>query len=166
MSMNKQQLVEENMNLVHYLIKTYYPTFSSDEDIIQAGMVGLCQAANTWDEKLSSFSTYASRCILNSIRKEFSARKKHHGLLSLDYEVGGEEGTIPFGDLLEGDKDIDFVDIEPVMKRLSPTEREVLSLLTSGMSPSDITHKYGWTKQRTNNIMRKIRLVWRNYNGD
>lgn len=164
--MNKQQLVEENMNLVHYLIKTYYPTFSADEDIIQAGMVGLCRAANTWDEELSAFSTFASRCVLNDIRKELRARKKHNGTLSLDYEVGGEEGTVQFGDLLEGEQDIDFVDIEPVMKKLRPIEREVLSLLAAGVSPSDITRKYGWTKQRTNNIMRKIRLVWRNYNGD
>lgn len=154
------------MNLVHFLIKTYYPTFSADEDVIQAGMVGLCRAANAWNEELSNFSTFASRCILNDIRKELRSRKKQQGTLSLDYEVGGEDGTVPFGDLLEGEQDIDFVDIEPVMKKLRPIEREVLALLAAGVSPSDITRKYGWTKQRTNNIMRKIRLVWRNYNGD
>lgn len=166
MSMNKQQLIEENMNLVYFVINTYYPTFRADEDVIQAGMLGLCRAADTWNEELSKFSTYASRCILNHIRKELTSRKKHQGLLSLDYEVNGEEGTIPFGDLLEGDSDIDFVDVEPIMDKLNPTEREVLSLLASGMSPNDITDKFGWSKQRTNNIMRKIRLVWRNYNGD
>lgn len=164
--MKNERLVEDNMNLVHFIIKTYYPTFTTDEDIIQAGMLGLCRAANAWDGESSKFSTFASRCIINDIRNEFTRRRKHYGLLSLDYEVGGEDGTVPFGDLLEGEQDIDFVDIEPVMKRLRPIEREVLSLLAAGASPSDITRKYGWTKQRTNNIMRKIRLVWRNYNGD
>lgn len=154
------------MNLVHFIIKTYYPTFSADEDIIQAGMVGLCQAANTWNEDGSTFSTYASRCIRNSICKEFVARKKHHGLLSLDYEVTTDDGGVPFGDLIEGDKDIDFIDIDPVMKKLTPTEREVLTLLADGLSPSEITEKFGWSRERTNFIMRKIRLVWRNYNGD
>lgn len=154
------------MNLVYFLINKYYPSFVADEDIIQAGMLGLCRAANTWDETLSTFSTYASKCVLNEICKEFRARKKQHGVLSLDYEVSGEDGTIPFGDLLEGEQDVDFVDIEPVMDRLSPNEREVFALLASGLSPNEITEKFGWSKERTNFIMRKIRLVWRNYNGD
>lgn len=164
--MNKKELIEENMNLVYFLIHKYYPTFAADEDIIQVGMMGLCQAANTWDESLSTFSTYASKCILNAICKEFRARKKHHGTLSLDYEVNGEDGSVPFGDLIEGEQDIDFVDVEPVMDKLTPREREVFALLNAGLSPSDITCNFGWSRQRTEKIMRKIRLVWRNYNGD
>ena len=154
------------MNLVYFIVNTYYPASANDEDIIQAGMEGLCRAANTWDGESTTFSTYASRCILNSICIEFRKRKKHYGLLSLDYEVNGEDGTTPFGDLLEGQQDIDFVDIEPVMKKLAPIEREVFAMLAAGASPSDVTHKFGWSKQRTEKIMRKIRLVWRNYNGD
>lgn len=164
--MNKNELIEENMKLVYFLINKYYPTFITDEDIVQVGMMGLCRAANTWDESLSTFSTYASKCILNEICKEFRARKKHHGTLSLDYEVNGEDGSVPFGDLIEGEQDIDFVDIEPVMDKLSPREREVFALLKAGLSPSDVTHHFGWSRQRTEKIMRKIRLVWRNYNGD
>lgn len=164
--MTKQELIEDNINLVHFLIGKHYPTFSNDEDIIQSGMVGLCRAANTWDESKSKFSTYACQCILNEIKDEFRSRKKHHGNLSLDYEVNSDEGTVTFGDLIEGDLDIDFVDTEPVMDKLSPVEQDVFSLLTAGVSPNDIGKRYGLSKQRMNNIMRKIRLVWRNYNGN
>lgn len=164
--MKNERLVEENMNLVYYLVNTYYPAFSTDEDIIQAGMVGLCKAANTWDESISTFSTYASKCILNEICREFRARKKHYGTLSLDYEVDTDDGSVPFSDIIEGEQDIDFVDTEPVMNRLSPKEKEVFALLAAGLSPSEITEKFGWSRERTNFIMRKIRLVWRNYNGD
>ena len=154
------------MNLVYFLISKYYPSFSTDEDVVQAGMEGLCRAANTWDEALSTFSTYASKCILNEICKEFRRRKKHHGLLSLDYEVSGEDGSVPFGDLLEGDSDIEFIDTEPIIDKLSPREKEVFAMLLDGASPTDVTYKFGWSRQRTEKIMRKIRLVWRNYNGD
>lgn len=164
--MSNQKLIEENMNLVYFLINKYYPSFSADEDIIQAGMLGLCRAANTWDETLSTFSTYASKCVLNQICKEFRARKKHYGTLSLDYEVDTDDGSVPFSDIIEGEQDIDFVDIEPIVKKLAPREREVFVMLAAGASPSDITHKFGWSRQRIEKIMRKIRLVWRNYNGD
>ena len=164
--MNKKELIEENMTLVYFLINKYYPSSTHDEDVIQVGMEGLCKAANTWNEELSTFSTYASKCILNSIRTEFCKRKKHQGLLSLDYEVNGIDGTTPFGDLVEGAKDVDFIDVEPVMNKLTPREKEVFAMLVDGSSPRDVTYKFGWSKQRTEQIMRKIRLVWRNYNGD
>lgn len=164
--MTKKELIEDNMKLVYFLIHKYYPTFSTDEDITQAGMLGLCKAANNWNGDMTTFSTYASKCILSEICMEFRRRKKHQGLLSLDYETNTDDGSATFGDLIEGDSDIDFVDVEAVTNKLSPTEREVFALLLAGWSPKDITHKFGFSRQRTNAIMRKIRLVWRNYNGD
>lgn len=163
--MNNPNLVEDNMNLVYFLINKYYPTFNYDEDIIQCGMVGLCKAADTWDESNCTFSTYASKCILNEINMEFRRRRKNKTQLSLDYKVQTEDGAVEFGDLIVGKDDVDFVDIESIINKLTPREREVFSLLRNGASPSDITRTFGWSRQRTSKILRKIRLLWRNYNG-
>ena len=71
MCMTKQQLIEDNLNLVYALISREYPTYLHDEDIIQTGMLGLCKAADKWDEKRGTFSNFAWCCIRHEIIKEF-----------------------------------------------------------------------------------------------
>ena len=80
--MNKNELIEKNMNLVYFVISKYYPTFIHDEDIVQSGMLGLCKAADKWDESKSKFSTYAGRCIRNEINQEFIRRKPFSKVIS------------------------------------------------------------------------------------
>ena len=64
------------MNLVYYLIRTYYPNFIKDGEIIQSGMLGLCRAVEKFDESKGKFSTYASRCILGEIKRELQNRSR------------------------------------------------------------------------------------------
>jgi RNA polymerase sporulation-specific sigma factor len=164
--MNRQELIESNKKLVYHSISKYYPTFINDEDIIQSGMVGLCLAANSWDESRSKFSTYAAKCILNSIKMELRNRNKHYGVLSLEYETDTDDGKTTFGDLIEGDSDIDYVDVTNVRKQLNARQLKVFDLLVEGMSKSDIARKLGMSRQHVNDVMRKIKLVWRNTNGN
>lgn len=79
-----QKFIEENTNLVHFLINKYYPYFSADEDIIQCGMLGLCKAAEKWDSSKSKFSTYATKWILSEIKRELRERGKHSAEISLE----------------------------------------------------------------------------------
>ena len=80
---NKQDFIEENINLVYVVIREYYPNFISDEDIIQCGMVGLCKAASKWEKK-GKFSSFAKKCILNEVRDELKDRAKRKVEISLD----------------------------------------------------------------------------------
>ena len=80
---DKQKFIEENMKLVYVIIREYYPTFISDEDIIQCGMIGLCKAANKW-EKRGKFSSFARKIILDEIRNELRYRNKFSVEVSLD----------------------------------------------------------------------------------
>lgn len=164
--MNQQKLVEENMNLVYFTIHTFYPKMITDEDIIQCGMVGLCKAAETWDETRSTFVTYACRCIGYEINNEIKSRKRHKGVLSLDYEYRSEDESAPFGEFIVGEQDVGYVDVDDIVNFLSPREKEVFYLISNGVSPSDITEMFGWSRSRTNQIMRKIRLLWRKNYGD
>ena len=78
--MTKQQLIEDNMGLVYSLILREYPTYIQDEDIIQCGMLGLCQAADKFDEsKGFKFAGFAWFCIRNEIIRELNKRSKHQG---------------------------------------------------------------------------------------
>lgn len=156
--MTKQQLIEDNMNLVYSLVSKEYPTYIHDEDIIQCGMLGLCKAAESWEEHKSKFSTFAWKCIRNEINREFRRRVKHQGVLSLDYEVNDEDGgRSTFGDCVVGDDDVGYVDIE--LKSITARERQVFDLYKIRQSHTEVADELGVSRQYVWKTMRKIRAL-------
>ena len=156
-------LIEDNMNLVYFLVSRYYPTFTQDEDIIQSGMVGLCRAADTWDESKSMFSTYASKCILNEILQEFKRRKRHYNTVSLDQDVTDDSTLSEF---LIGDEDIDFVDFDGFYNQLNPREKEIVKLQHAGVSVKEIAEKFDCSQECVYKHIRLMKTKWREFNGD
>ena len=165
--MDRQQLIEDNMNLVYFTIHKSYPTFISNEDVIQTGMLALCRAANTWDEEKSAFSTYAVKCIRNEINKYFRDNKKHKNVLSLDYQVKRKDGeTTTFGDLCVGDEDVEYINVDGVYERLNSKEQIIFDLYREGLSNEEIAQYFGCAVPTIQQKVRKIRKVWRSINGD
>lgn len=159
--MNRQQLIEDNMNLVYFLISKRYPTFIGDDDIAQCGMIGLCRAADTWNEDKSAFSTYASSCILNEIKREFRTRCKHQDTLSLDYTYPNEEGQAPLGDFIVGMDDVDIVDDTPFYNQLNSLERQIVGYKRQGLTTAEIAEKLGCKTRSITYYLRKLRYLWR-----
>lgn len=157
--MTKQQLIEDNMSLVYSLVAREYPTYLHDEDIIQSGMLGLCKAAEKWDESKSKFSTFANICIRSEIQVEFRKRAKHQGVLSLDYEVDNEGERTTFGDFIVGDEDVGYVDLGVDLDALSPKEQLIGELLTNGVSQDEIVSRLGVSKQLIWKTIRKIKAM-------
>lgn len=157
MCMTKQQLIEDNMNLVYALISREYPTYIHDEDVIQSGMVGLCEAADQWDETKSKFSAFAWLCIRHAIIKEFRRRAKHQGVLSLDYETvtDGVKGCL--GDTIVGEEDVCFVDC--CENQLTPLQLRIVDLLKKGVSVKEIAEILDTTPQNVYFTQRKIRIL-------
>lgn len=165
--MNQQQLIEENINLVYHIVHTYYPDFITDEDIVQCGMLGLCKAAKRWDESKATFATFACKCILYEIYKEFKRRKRHKGCLSLDYPMKGtDEETDVFGDLIAGDKDVDYVNLQSFYDTLNPREQEIFDLFYMGLSSTEVAEKLKVSRVTACSYARRLRTLWRNYYGD
>lgn len=162
----KNKLIKENMNLVYFLIKRYYPTCIANEDVIQEGMVGLCKAASTYEEGKSKFSTYASNCIMNQIKNYFIKNAKHNQVLSLDYEIKTDDGsTCSMGDTLIGELDIDLDDVVflEFYQTLSDEDKELLDLC-SRYTQVEIADMWGVSKQAVNQRSRKIKRKWRKFN--
>lgn len=158
--MTKQQLIEDNMNLVYSLISKEYPYYIGDEDIIQCGMLGLCKAADKWNEDKCKFSTFAWYCIRNAIIDEFNQRAKHRGVLSLDYEVDSGDGDrISFGSFIAGQDDVGYVDTEVKVERLTPTQLKVFELYRNGVKTKEIASRLGVSQQCVWQTMRKIRTM-------
>lgn len=159
--MNRDELITENMNLVYSLINKEFPTYIGDEDLIQCGMVGLCKAADKWDESKSEFSTFAWRCIRHEILHEFRSRKKHYGVLSLDYEIDdGDGGKATFGDGIIGEEDIDYVDTKDFLTKLTPVQKQVFLWKQQGIKDIEIAEKLGVSTQTVGTMRRKLQYLW------
>jgi RNA polymerase sigma factor (sigma-70 family) len=156
--MTKQQLIEDNMNLVYALVSREYPTYIHDEDIIQTGMLGLCQAAEKWDESRAKFSDFAWYCIRHEICKEFRRRAKHQGVLSLDYETTNADGErTTFGDFIVGDEDVCYID--DCSNKLTPLQQRIVDALKAGLTPKEVATTLNTTLQSVYSTQRKIRLL-------
>ena len=159
--MTRQQLIEDNMRLVNYTICRYYPWHKDNEDVIQTGMIGLIKAADSWDTERSSFSNYAVWKIRAEI--QMFVRKYYVNqvpAVSLDVEINNESDTSSLIDFQVGSPDVDYFDVRPVYKTLTPREKQVFDLLRLGMSQSDIARELGLCRERVGQCTRKIRLKW------
>lgn len=83
MRMDKEQLINDSIPFVYYIINKYYPTYRYNEDVIQAGMLGLVRAARHYQEEKGKFSTYAGVVIRNEIARQIKWELKEN-TVSLD----------------------------------------------------------------------------------
>ena len=131
---NPSDLIEQNTKLVYYIISHEYPTYLHDDDLVQAGMLGLCEAANRWDETKSNFGTFAGNWIRGEIKKEFVSRKKNSGVWSTDRMMGGDDRNTR-----------------------QPHEQMVFDLRNEGLNTDEIALKTGRNIQTIQRITRNIR---------
>ena len=101
-----EQLITDNLGLVHACANRFRNRGVEYEDLFQAGCVGLIKAAGGFDKALGyRFSTYAVPAILGEIRRIFrdggtvkigrAAKEKARRLLELREELAGETGKEP-----------------------------------------------------------------------
>ena len=157
----KQKLVEDNMKLVYFIISREYPTYIKDDDVIQSGMVGLCLAAEAWQED-GLFSTYAGKCIRREIHREFARRKSYSKVVSLDSPIG-EDGVL--GDVIPDECSVVYIDSK-FYETLTEDESAVLQLINTGHKTDEISELKGFSIQKVQKIVRTIKKKWRKFNED
>lgn len=81
---DRERLILENIPLVFYCLRKYYPTRANDEDLIQCGTIGLINAVDKRNNIVGRFSTYAIKAIKNEIMKELKRRSQSVKTISLD----------------------------------------------------------------------------------
>lgn len=67
---DKENLISQNMGLVHFVVKRFAGRGLDMEELFQVGCVGLCKAADGFKEELGlRFSTYAVPVILGEVKR-------------------------------------------------------------------------------------------------
>lgn len=132
MRTDKDKLILENINLIYYVLKQY-GLYKKKDEYYDICMIGLCKAANFFDEsKGYTFCTYGVSCIrselLGYLRKENNnKRKANYNTISLDtavYENDSKEITLL--DTLSSDTNIEE---ELIQKEEMETLDKALNIL-------------------------------------
>ena len=73
----REALIVHNLRLVSHIVKKYYASAASQEDLNSIGTIGLIKAVDNFNTKNGAkFATYAARCIQNEILMHFRHEKK------------------------------------------------------------------------------------------
>ena len=73
----REKLIEHNLRLVAHVVRKYYTSSKSPEDLISVGTLGLIKAIDSFnDTNGARFATYAAKCIQNEILMLFRSQKK------------------------------------------------------------------------------------------
>lgn len=170
---NLQQMILDNRNLVHHLIKTLNISrnFIEYEDLVSIGTIGLIKAANSFDlSKNVIFSNYACTCIKNEIFIYYNKNKKHVNDISLEAFTTFTENnhTINLQDRLEH-PDSDFVEkilktetftelINIILNCLSQTEKIIMLYRLRNISQSDISKILKFSQSYISKVEKKAIL--------
>lgn len=163
----RDKLIEENLQLVWYVMARYYPsTINSPEreDFFQIGCIGLIFAANNYEPGPVKFSTFAARNIQCRLRNELQSRYcqcRTGETCSLDS---------PIPELADGSLDIlgtisderwnperQVYDLEKFESTLTEAQLAIFKLMVDGFNQSQIAEKLGCSKQNVAQKMDRIR---------
>ena len=128
----RKELIEHNLRLVAHIAKKYSASSVEQEDMMSAGMIGLCKAVDTFDyDKGNRLVTYASRCIENEILMLLRQERKRGRETSLYEPLGKDKdgNEMSLIDILEDNEEDILVQLEQQeqVKRLPFCMEKVLT---------------------------------------
>lgn len=162
------EMIKENEGLIHYTLKRYFYTTTSEfdiyEDMVQVGRIALYKAIETYDETRTEFSTYAVKVIKsklinfvqNDLYKNFSkgGLNKVHDTEGLDDDKMRERTVGRFDDHsnVETNELLNFI-----KDYKDKRAYKIVCLLNEGYTYDEIGKIIGLSKQRINQIIVKLR---------
>ena len=161
-----RRLIEENHNLIYSLLYKYHLDVEEWYDL---AAIGLCKAANTYNNGKSGFSTYAYKCMYTTImmekRKENAMRTiPQNQIVYYENQVSEEakaNETSTFLNYMTRQQDVEnetksTLSLENIKNELVGNKRKVFVLLKEGYTQSEISKIIGISKQRISKIKQEI----------
>lgn len=136
----RQTLILHNLRLVSHIVRKYYASSRSQEDLVSIGTIGLCKAVDTFRVGAGTrFATYGAKCIQNEILMYFRAQKKTASDVSLNdtIDVDRDGNPLTYMDVISSEENLSeevFRQVEAeramalVRTRLEPREQQVILL--------------------------------------
>ncbi|MBR6563742.1 MAG: sigma-70 family RNA polymerase sigma factor [Clostridia bacterium] len=158
-------LAESYKRVLQYHIKRIDANPSNYDDLFQEGLIGLLKAVRSYDGTSSSFATYASLCVRNSI---ISGVRKYATQTSNTISVSEclEEETSPSAEEVLLDRVRAGQLYDKVYLSLSPYEKTVFDMYLSDIPYESIAFVTGKSVKSISNAVFRIRSKLRQIVGD
>lgn len=129
----KSKVAEENLNLIHYVIRGFSNIDIEYEELESVGYIGLAKALNSFDKmKGIRFSTFAINCIMNEVLFFLRKERKHLTNISLSSELhfDNDGKVVTIEDTLEDEKSREFgIDYNLIQKEKQEMLLDAISVL-------------------------------------
>lgn len=152
-------LAQKYKRLLEWYVRQLKLPVSENDDFIQEGLIGLLKAVRTYDNRSSSFVTYASVCIKSNIISAVRKFNKHYNTL-VPYDDNFDDNITN----VSGSPESDFIDRESVKliynkvnSVLSEYELAVFEMYLSDMSYGDMSKKLGKDPKSIGNAVCRIK---------
>ena len=123
-------LIEHNLRLIAHIVRKYYPTYPSPDELISIGSLGLIKAIDTFRVDTGArFATYGAKCIQNEILMFFRSQKKQAPEVSLSetIDIDRDGNPLTYMDIISEDEDVEcYLDKENEQRTLYRLIREQL----------------------------------------
>ncbi len=152
-----EALAADYKRVLEFHIKHFDNNPSNYDDLFQEGLIGLLKAVRSYDGKSSSFATFASLCIRNSIISGVRRNANHTSKTVSVPESRIEEETTPSAEeILLNDVSAGLI-YDKVYETLSPYEKTVFEMYLSDISYESIAFATGKSVKSTTNAVFRIR---------
>lgn len=162
---DREQKILDNMSLVPYVIRKYFPRYKINRDAIQNGYVGLIKAVDSFDESSgNTFSTYAARCIFNEIAIDLRKQNKYAKDISLQTVLAKgdtRDDPLTIEDILMYEDDYTPIYIQEFVRCLDEREITVLKYLMDGKTQIYVSNRLGMTRSNVCRIVKIMRSKWK-----
>lgn len=148
MTEEQKQLIADNHNLIYSFLQRYH---LDEEEYYDLAAIGLCNAAKSYKNDISKFSTYAYKCMFNIVCKEIKKKQTltripEDLIISYHNTFVDEYGELSeYLDYIPSDINMEEcvslkVDIRNSLDKLNLSERDLLifELLIEGYSATEI----------------------------
>ena len=127
----RDKLIEHNLRLVSHIVRKYYSSGESQDELISIGSIGLIKATDSFKCEFGTrFATYAARCIQNEILMFFRSQKKHEADVSINdtIDIDKDGNPLTYLDIISvDDMVLDDIDLRLHTEKLNSLIRTVLS---------------------------------------
>lgn len=165
----QDDLFEQNIQLIHYIVSRYWYGYLNDEDFMQECYLKCWKSLDTFNQSKSKLSAYWTTIIANAARmyKRKSTAKKQIPrdiILSLDYTYDhSEENPKDLSDYLFQDNQYILVDLNDLYSRISNMDTTIIELLMAGYTQYEISEITQLTQPNISKHIKKIRYLAKRY---
>lgn len=133
-------LIERNLRLVSHIIRKYYSSYPSQDELISVGSLGLIKAVDSFKNEYGTrFATYGAKCVQNEILMFFRSQKKLQNEVSINdtIDIDKDGNPLTYMDIISVENTIaEDIDLKAhteklkklIIEKLDEREREIIVL--------------------------------------